>query len=138
MSRLRSRHIVAYVESGMSGTRDIFWIVMELLEVNTRTHNSVCRCSNSLMFSPLACALYRHATQMAGGFILWNLLSLCPVSANWSKGPSEMATPHGLPPDYLHGKKYFFSCEKATVLLSRCAHPPHCQLCRLMRYPLIT
>ena len=75
MSRLRSRHIVAYVESGMSGTRDIFWIVMELLEVNTRTHNSVCRCSNSLMFSPLACALYRHATQMADGFILWNLLS---------------------------------------------------------------
>ena len=31
MSRLRSQYIVGYVESGLSRKKDVFWLVMELL-----------------------------------------------------------------------------------------------------------
>jgi hypothetical protein len=32
MSRLQSRHVVAYVESGLARAKDLFWLVMELVE----------------------------------------------------------------------------------------------------------
>jgi hypothetical protein len=38
MSRVRSQHVVGYVESGLSRDNDVYWLVMELLEAESLDH----------------------------------------------------------------------------------------------------